>query len=209
MYANERFEFGDFQFLLDELLIARLINPKVFLELSGEHYAIIRATVRSEMLYSDEVASVIRPSIKRMLEQIKEIHDLPYKVVGGLSLHGRTVEAVGGMARSPRVAYGGPGRVLTQSGVRGPDADLDLPPQGIPDHGRRRLGMYGGGFMGFDDILIDRFLTPRQAASMRLEELVALGSLIKSELLFSEEVQAHLKRRINETVTELSREKQA
>lgn len=183
MYDDQT-SFGDFEFQLDDLLVARLLDPKVFRELSGEQYAIIRATVRSELLYADEVSRHVKPRIPRLLEEVRGVPDLHFKVPGGVSLYG---------------ARGG----LPEAGLEPPSPTLRgdrFPGPGTPM-------MYGSTFVGFDDILIERCLSPQEVATLQPAELAAFASRIKAELLFSDDVHAHLRRRIDETWKDLTRRK--
>lgn len=178
MYDDET-SFGDFEFGLDDLLIARLIEARVFATLTGEHYAIVRATVRSELLYSDEIGALIKPQINKLMERVAGIADLHFKVPGGVSLYGggRLQAAAADLAEGRR-------------------------PEG-PSALRARAAMYGTSFLGFDDILLERFLPARTLASLKSEELAAIGALVKAELVYSDKVHAHLKRRIQQTIKEL------
>jgi hypothetical protein len=181
---DEQASFGDFEFQLDDLLVAKLLDPKVFRELTGEQYAIIRATVRSELLYADEVSRHLKPRLGSLLEEVRGVPDLHFKVPGGVSLYGGVVRSPEGLAEASQ-----------------------LPPRGDRFPGPGTPMMYGSTFVGFDDILIERSLSPQEVATLQPAELAAFASRIKGELLFSEEVHAHLRRRIEETLKDLNKRK--
>jgi hypothetical protein len=184
MYGDQA-SFSDFAFSLDDLLVAKLIDAKVFRTLSGEEYAVIRATVRSELLYSDEVGAIVKPSIGKFLERAQEIEKaLHSKVPEGLKGHG-TANNTSKHVSTPR------GREQASGWL--PDGRS----------GQREPSIYGSTFLDFDDILVERWLPPQQAASLSSGELKAFGSLVKAELVFSEKVQGHLKKRIKETLQEV------
>ena len=179
MYDDQT-SFGDFEFHLDDLLVSRLIDPKVFRTLTGEQYAIIRATVRSELLYSEEVGRVLKPAIGKFVERVRGIEDLRFKVPGGVGLYSSSVPRGGGLPQDvgPGLGPGGPGP--------------------------GRPAMYGSTFLGFDDILVERWLPAQQLASLKPAELAAFASLVKAEIVYSEAVHAHLKKKIQETLKEIT-----
>jgi|SRR6185369_4683411 len=180
MYEDDN-PFADFEFQLDDFLVWTLIEQEMFRKITGEQYAIIRATVRSEILYSEEIAAVVRPYVGKFVDRVRGIPDLHFKVPGGLSLYGAGGSATDVVAAA---APGGEERARFGPG---------------------RATMYRSTFVGFDDILVERWLPAQQVASMEPAELVAFASLVKGQLLFSEKVHDHLRRRVAETFKEITK----
>jgi hypothetical protein len=183
MYAAEA-SYGDFEFHLDDFLIGRLINPKLFSRLTEKNYAVLRATVRSELLHSKEVAAAVKPKIGALLTRAKSLRDAN----------------VFGMPGAAGPQYGGGLREVAPAGRPGVDPGQPAPERSVSGGGLQ----YGGGFFGFDDTLLDRLVPARQLASLKSHHLAALASLVKAELLYSVKVHKHLEKRIRETLKEMS-----
>lgn len=60
--------------------------------------------------------------------------------------------------------------------------------------------MYASAFSGFDDTLIERYLSPQDAASLKAGQLRYLAALIKSEILFSPDVANILSAKVGEAI---------
>jgi hypothetical protein len=149
MYSSEGFGIGDLiGFDLNDLILGRLLDVGDALSLNLDQIDILRANVRSEILYSEAVFGLLNKRVIEMLE--------------GLDI--------------------GPGGKLGTPGGRmyGEEPFRDL----------------------FEDFILERFLSPQQAASLSQMQLRALSARLKSDILFSDEIQNRLRERVMASMQE-------